>query len=156
MFKWTFIGSALINANTTSVQSILIINNVSASNGGEYTCTVSNLAGNASNSSTLYVSPYIVTNPVQNLTATDGATMKVLECVAAAFPSPTYTWTKLTGPGSPMVVVNDNDSGTLVFSPVIEFYDYGTYICAASSNNLMVNSSVSTVYSEFSLIKMMI
>ena len=151
MFEWTLNGSILTNANitSTSMQSTLTINNISASNGGEYTCTVSNLAGNASSSSTLYVSPYIVTNPVQILTATNGTTMRVVECEAAAFPFPTYTWTKLTGPGSPMVIVDESNSGIVVFSPEIMFNDYGTYVCTVSSNGLMVNSSVSTVYSEF-------
>ena len=151
MFEWTFNGSDLTNANitSTSMQSTLTINNISVTNGGVYTCTVSNLAGNASNSSILYVSPYIVTNPVQILTATNGTTMQDLDCVAAAFPSPTYTWTKLTGPGSPMVVMNDSDTSVLDFSPGIVFSDYGTYICTASSNGVMVNSSVCKVFSEF-------
>ena len=150
MFEWTFNGSALTNSNivSASMQSTLTINNISASNGGEYTCIVSNVAGNASNFSTLYVSPYIVINPVQNFIATNGTIMNFLECVAAAFPSPTYTWTKLTGPGSPMVVVNGSDFGTLIFSPVVEFIDYGTYICTATSDGLSVNSSLSTVYSK--------
>ena len=151
MFEWTVNGSALTNATiiSTSMQSTLTIDNISASDGGEYTCTVSNLAGNASNSSTLYVSPYIVTNPVQILLAINNTEMEVLECVAEAFPSPTYTWTKLTGPGSPMVIVQDSDSGTLMLSSIGEFEGYGTYICAASRNGLTVNSSVSTVHSEF-------
>ena len=150
-FEWTFNGSAPMDANitSTSLESTLTISNVTASDGGEYTCTVSNLAGNASNSSTLYVSPYIVTNPVQILLAINDTTMEVLECVAEAFPSPTYTWRKLTGPGSPMVVVQDSGLGTLMLSSIGEFEGYGTYICAASSNGLMVNSSVSTVHSEF-------
>ena len=151
MFEWTFNGSTLSNANITSasLQSTLTINNILASNGGEYTCTVSNLAGNASNSSTLYVSPYIVINPVKDLTGINGAVMKVLVCVAEAFPNPAYIWTKLTGPGSPMEAVNNGELGTLVFFPGIEFDDYGMYICTASSNDLMVNSSVSTIHSEF-------
>ena len=152
MFEWTLNGSALIDANITStlLQSTLTINNVSASDGGEYTCTVSNLAGNASSSSTLYVSPYIVTNPDEILTAINGTAMLELECVAEAFPSPTYTWTKLTGPNSTVTVVDGSDSGTLAFSPVIFFDDYGTYVCTASSNGVTVNSSVSTVYSKSS------
>ena len=151
MFEWTFNGFTLTNANitSTSLQSTLTINNILASNGGEYTCIVSNLAGIASNSSTLYVSPYIVTNPVKDLTAINGAVMKVLECAAEAFPNPAYTWTKLTGPGSPTVAVNNGELGTLVFSPGIEFDDYGKYICTASSNGLMVNSSASTIHGEF-------
>ena len=151
IFEWTFDGSVLTNVNiaSTSMQSTLTINNISASSSGEYTCTVSNLAGSASNSSTLYVSPYLVTNPVQTFTTMKGEAMRVLECEAAAFPLPTYTWTKLTGPGSPMVIVNESDSGILVFFPEIKFNDYGTYVCTVSSNGLMVTSSMSTVYSEF-------
>lgn len=150
VFQWTLNGFSLTSSNTTSTsnQSTLTINNISASDGGEYTCTVSNLAGNTSNSSNMYVSPYIVTNPAQITAAINGTTVNVLECVAAAYPFPTYTWTKLTGPGSPMVIVNDGGSGTLQFSPVINFSDYGTYVCSASSNNLMVDSRVSSVYSE--------
>ena len=150
IFEWTFNGSVLTDANITStnLQSTLTISNVSASNGGEYTCTVSNLAGNASNSSTLYVSPYIVTNPDETLTAINGTAGLELECVAEAFPSPTYTWTQLTGPLSPKTVVNNSDSGRLAFYPVVFFEDYGTYVCTASSNSLEVNSSVSTVYSK--------
>ena len=150
-FEWAFNGSAPTDANITStyLQSTLTISNVSASNGGEYTCTVSNLAGNASNSSTLYVSPYIVTNPSEILTSTNGTAALELECVAEAFPRPTYTWMQLTGPLGPMTVVEDSDSGILAFSPEMYFDDYGTYVCTAFSNGLMVNSSVSTVYSKF-------
>ena len=149
-FEWTFNGSVLTDANisSTSLESTLTITNVSASNGGEYTCTVSNFVGNASNSSTLYVSPYIVANPDDILTAMNGTTGLELECVAEAFPSPTYTWTQLTGPLGP-IVVDDSDSGILTFSPVVFFDDYGTYVCTASSNGLMVNSSMSTIYSKF-------
>ena len=149
-FEWTFNGSPLTDADitSTSLQSTLTISNVTASDGGEYTCTVSNLAGNESNSSTLYVSPYIVTNPNETLTAVSGAQGLELECVAEAFPSPTYTWTQLTGLSAPRTVVNDSDSGVLEFFPEIAFDDHGTYVCTASSNGLMVNSSVSTVYGK--------
>ena len=150
-FEWTFTGSALMDANitSTSLQSTLTISNVTESEGGEYTCTVSNLAGNDSDSSTLYVSPYIVTNPNDTLTAINGTQGLELECGAEAFPSPTYTWTQLTGPPAPRTVVNDSDSGVLEFFPKLDFDDYGTYVCIASSNGIMVNSSVSTVYCKF-------
>ena len=149
-FEWTFNGSALTDANitSTSLESTLTISNVSASDGGEYTCTVSNLAGNASDSSILYVSPYIVANPNETLTAVNGTQGLELECVAEAFPSPTYTWTQLTGPSAPRTVVDDSESGVLEFSPVLFFDDHGTYVCTASSNGLVVNSSTSTVYGK--------
>ena len=96
----------------------------------------------------MYVSPYIVTNPAEILTAINGTPGLELECVAEAFPSPTYTWTQLTGPFGPMTVVDDSDTGILKFSPVPFFDDHGTYVCTASSNGLMVNSSMSTVYGK--------
>ena len=150
IFYWTFNNFGVTNADitSTSLESTLTISNLTASDGGEYTCTVSNLAGNAANSSTLHVSPYIVTNPNETLTAVNETQGLELECVAEAFPSPTYTWTQLTGPPAPRTVVDDSDSGLLAFSPVLRFDDYGTYVCTASSNGLMVNSSVSTVYGK--------
>ena len=150
IFQWTFEGSILKDADitSTSLKSTLTINNVSASDGGEYICTVSNIVSNASNSSTLYVSPYIVTNPIKTITALNGTSFSELECVAEAFPSPTYTWTQVTGPGSPRTIVDSSDSGILAFTPLV-FSNYGAYVCTASSNGLMKNSSISTVYSKF-------
>ena len=55
--------------------------------------------------------------------------------------------------GSLMVAVNAKHSCTVEFSPVTEFYDCRTYVCDASSNGLMLNSSVLTVYNELSLIE---
>ena len=149
-FEWRFNGSLLTDANITStpLQSTLTISNVSPSDGGEYTCTVSNLAGNNFASSTMYVSPYIVTNPAEILTATNGTPGLELKCVALAFPSPTYTWTRLTGPLGLMTVVDDSGTGILKFFPVLFFDDHGTYVCTAFSNGLMVNSSMSTVYGK--------
>ena len=149
-FEWRFNGSVLADANitSTSLQSTLTISNVTASDGGEYTCIVSNLAGNNFASSTMYVHPYIVTNPAEILTAIHGTPGLELECVAQAFPSPTYSWTQLTGPLGPMTVADDSGTGILKFFPVLFFDDLGTYVCTASSNGLMMNSSVSTVYGK--------
>ena len=151
-FEWTFNGLALTVANITStyLKSTLTISNVSVSNGGDYTCIVIYLASNASNSSTLYVSPYIVTNPNERLTAINGTAGLEIECVAEAFPSSTYTWTKLTGVLGPTTVVDNSDSGILTFYPLVFFDDYGTYVCTASSNGIVVNSSVTTVYGKCS------
>ena len=142
-FQWFFNGSSVTPSSPT--ESSYTVSNVSASDGGQYTCVVSNAAGNSSNSTTLFVSPYIVTDPTFRLLSSNGSQQE-LECEAEAFPEPTYAWTKLTGPNSPMVVFKSNSSGVLMLQTV--FGTEGAYVCTASSRGLSVNSSQSTVYGE--------
>ena len=47
-FSWTFLGDEIANTST------LTIDNVNASNGGVYTCNVSNDAGSESTTTTVY------------------------------------------------------------------------------------------------------
>ena len=49
-YTWTFSGGMIDNANT----SMLTIANVTTSNGGEYTCSVSNDAGSDNETVTVY------------------------------------------------------------------------------------------------------
>ena len=49
-YTWTFSGSAITNANS----NILTIDNVTASNGGNYTCNVTNNAGSDTSTITVY------------------------------------------------------------------------------------------------------
>ena len=49
-YTWLFSGSMIPNANT----STLIINNVNTTNGGDYTCNVTNDAGFDSDMITVY------------------------------------------------------------------------------------------------------
>ena len=142
-FQWFFDGSPVTPSSPT--ESDYTISNISASDGGQYTCVVSNAAGNASNSTTLFVSPYIVTDPTSLVLSSNGS-QQVLECEAEAFPAPTYAWTKLTGPDSPMIVVESSSSGNLMLQTV--FGSEGAYVCTASSRGLTVNSSQSTMYGE--------
>ena len=146
-FQWFFNGSAATNGQNSSspTQSNYTINNVSASDGGQYTCVVSNAAGNSSETTTLFVSPRIITNPVSPLLSSNGS-LQQLVCMAEAFPAPTYAWTKLTGPNSPMAVFESNSSGLLTL--LTDFGSEGAYVCTASSRGLMVNSSQSIVYGE--------
>ena len=146
-FQWFFNGSLATNGQTSfsPAESNYTISNVSASDGGQYTCVVSNAAGNSSETTTLFVSPYIITDPATTLLSSNGS-LQQLECEAEAFPAPTYTWTKLTGPNSPMVVFESNSSGLLMLQTV--FNSEGTYVCATFSRGVTVNSSESTVYGE--------
>ena len=49
-YTWTFSGNKIIVANS----SILIIDNITTSNGGNYTCSVSNNAGSDTNTVSVY------------------------------------------------------------------------------------------------------
>ena len=68
----------------------LTLANVNASTGGMYTCVVTNAAGNNSDSTFLFISPYFITERVDEET-TNGS-LVTLQCVAEAFPSPDYLW----------------------------------------------------------------
>ena len=67
----------------------LIVSNITAMNGGNYTCVVSNTAGNDSATAVLYVEPIIVTQPTDIL-ARNG-TVVSFTCAAESFPAPEYT-----------------------------------------------------------------
>ena len=49
-YTWIFSGDLIPNAKT----STLTINNVNTTHAGDYTCNVTNIAGNASNTITVY------------------------------------------------------------------------------------------------------
>ena len=49
-YTWTFSGSIITNTNS----NILTIDNVTTSNGGDYTCNVTNNAGSDNNTITVY------------------------------------------------------------------------------------------------------
>ena len=102
--------------------------NVSAADGGVYTCVVTNAAGNGSDSAVLYVRPYIVVFPVAEITTTNGSVVN-FTCVAEGFPQPMITWLK----------VNDSEriltgSGEVLDFRPVRFGDEGVYECVASSS----------------------
>ena len=110
--------------------TILTLVDIDASSGGDYTCTVSNLAGNDSATTTLYVAPYFVTQPM-NVETSNGEGVNIT-CEAEAFPNPQYLWMK--NGGSEMIregVVIDDTPNSLRFRPVA-FGDEGGYNCVAS------------------------
>ena len=109
--------------------SVLTLTNSDASSGGSYTCTVSNLAGNDSATTTLYVAPYFVTHP-KNVETSNSSEVNIT-CLAESFPEPEYKWMKdgdsdLVREG---VVVADMPNN-LRFRPVL-FGDEGVYTCVA-------------------------
>ena len=86
-------------ANDTDIpgetMEMLMLADVGASTGGMYTCVVTNAAGDDSDNTYIFISPYFITEPVDRLTA-NGSSI-TLQCVAEAFPSPSYQWARTDG-----------------------------------------------------------
>ena len=135
-YQWQQNGTDLDN----ETMQTLAISQISALDGGKYTCVVSNAAGNDSASTLLNVSPEIVLDPT-DVNATNG-TVHMLMCEAEAFPEPQYQWIRVGG------MFGENvfgvDSNLLVFDPVI-FGDEGDYYCRATSNGITVISDNATL-----------
>ena len=139
-YQWQRSGTDLDN----EAMQTLTITQISATDGGEYTCVVSNAAGSGSASTLLNVSPEIVIDPV-DVSARNG-TVHMLACEAGAFPEPQYQWMRVGGAFGENVA--GVDSSVLVFTPV-RFGDEGEYYCIATSNGFSVESNTSTLTGIF-------
>ena len=136
-YQWQRNGTNLDN----ETMQTLAITQITVNDGDEYTCIVSNVAGNDTASTSLFVYPEISLSPVDIMNATNG-TVLMLACDAAAFPEPQYQWVRVG------VVFGDNvmgiNSDMLVFAPVL-FGDEGEYFCTATANGRTVQSNTSTL-----------
>ena len=131
-FQWQRNGEDLQNETLAN----LTVANISASERGNYTCVVSNAAGNdSSTASMLYVEPYI-TAPPEDILAEAGDNAS-FTCTANGFPAPQYEWIRMS---TSLIVETDS---ILQFSPAI-FGAEGFYICRAVTPSIsrMVNSTL--------------
>ena len=130
-YQWQFEDINIDGENS----SMLILPSVNASNGGEYTCVVSNGAGNDSARVSVFIAPYFVMEP-QNVNGLNGS-MVTLPCEAEAFPAPDIQWDKVGD------TIRDGldivSSGELVFDPLL-FGDEGSYFCNVSSQGQSLQS----------------
>ena len=133
-YQWNADGR---NLSEDTYQNLTLAN-VSAINGGIYTCVVSNLAGNDSDSTFVFVNPYFVFHPVDVRTSSGSAV--VLVCGAEAFPNPEYMWLRDDG----STIRNDFQSRNLNISS-IEYGDEGGYYCNASAREVEVMSQVAVI-----------
>ena len=129
-YQWQNDGEDLINETDTT----LTLNNISAMNGGNYTCVVSNAAGNDSATAVLYVEPIIVTQPTDILTR--NGTVESFTCAAESFPSPEYTWEKYNEETNSFDMVSSGS--VLEFTPAV-FGGEGSYHCVASLPGTSLN-----------------
>ena len=121
-YQWQKDGQDLMNETDTT----LTVSNISAMNGGNYTCVVSNAAGNDSATAVLYVEPIIVTQPTDILTR--NGTVESFTCAAESFPAPEYTWEKYNETTNTFDGVSNGS--VLEFTPAV-FGDEGSYRCVA-------------------------
>ena len=129
-YQWQFNGQVLPDEVDPSLTRFA----VNASDGGTYTCTVSNAAGNDSSSTNVHILPVITTQP-QSIETTNN-TEVMLACEAVAFPHPEYLWIKTDGSVRSSLNVT---SPVLIFEPV-SFEDAGIYVCNVTSDNFTISS----------------
>ena len=140
MFQWQKDGQELFGES----QSTLTLTTVNATDGGLYTCAVTNAAGNDSSDITLNISPYFIVQP--NDTLTNNGDSLTLTCGAEGFPDPVYQWFRNDNEMVRSNLTGDNSS-MLLFDPVL-FGDEGDYYCTATSNGISVNSTTATLTGE--------
>lgn len=124
-YQW--MKSELVLEN--EIEATLNLYDITAVDGGSYTCTVSNIAGSESASSFLYIRPYFTREPKTELLSrvNDKANFT---CEADGFPVPSIIWMKLD---SNMILVEEvSVNSVLSFEPV-QFGDEGYYQCVANS-----------------------
>ena len=139
-FQWQFNGEDI----PTETDPILALSSVNASDGGEYSCLTSNTAGNSSASTSVFISPYFVTIPQYVFGVAFSS--QTLTCVAEAFPSPSYEWSRVQNTIRSTLIGLNNE--TLTFDPLM-FGDEGSYFCNVSSGERSIQSVRVTVTSEF-------
>ena len=142
-FGWLFnkkqLGRSSIIVNDSA--SILTLSNVTASIGGEYSCVVTNRAGNDTASTFVFVSPFFVAQPV-NTEGSNGSAIN-LTCQADAFPEPEYQWRRVDGKKISDKLMGVN-SMSLMFDLLL-FGDEGEYYCTATSRNISIGSNIATI-----------
>ena len=139
-FRWLNSANSPLSTNST-----LTLVNVLASDGGTYTCEVTNDGGTDTATTSIFISPYFTSQP-QAVGGANGA-MVTLTCVAEAFPSPTYQWSRVDG-GAISTAATGQNSSMLVFNP-LAFGDEGEYVCNATSMGVTTQSQPATLSGGF-------
>ena len=131
IYWWQVNGTDISGENS----SILIISNIEASDGGIYSCVVSNGAGEESAETFVYVYPYFVSQPSDQQTS-NGSTV-VFNCDAEGFPSPDVLWQRVDGKSIRDEIVVTRK--VLNISSV-HYGDEGEYYCTAVELGIMIQS----------------
>ena len=126
-------------------EEALELRNINASLGGSYTCVVINDAGFGLASTTVYIRPYFIEQPAENIFAKNLDPV-TLTCGAESFPDPTFQWEKMNSSGYFQEILGETNN-TLVFSSV-GYNDFGNYRCVATTAvfDITLISNTSTLH----------
>ncbi|XP_065906524.1 uncharacterized protein [Dysidea avara] len=140
-YSWSRTNT-LSNDTTTNTNN-LTISNVTALDGGNYTCTITNDAGSSNNTVTVYVGPVFTTHPMnQEEVINDSFT---LQCTAEGFPTPSIQWyldnTMITNSSNRSIVdtTSMNSITSILRVIMADFTDTGLYHCEANSSVFVDN-----------------
>lgn len=136
-YQWQANGTDLSGETSQNLTRF----DITASTGGMYTCVVSNLAGNHSATTFVFVYPYIV-NETSAIITVSTVSSVLLICDARSFPNPEYLWLRADDKDfREGILVNDS---TLSI-PSIEYGDEGRYYCNASARGRRAQSQIATI-----------
>ncbi|CAH1240507.1 HSPG2 [Branchiostoma lanceolatum] len=130
MYEWTRVDGDMSTRATTS-GGLLIIQQVTTEDMGQYRCLITNPAGIAEGFTNIIVTaePTIKTISPKESMREAGSTAE-FGCAAAGFPVPSIQWFKEGGTLPEQHVI----FGNILRIPNLKPEDAGTYICAASNN----------------------
>ena len=134
-YQWLRSNETLSNSSVLTLDPVV---------GGEYTCTVTNLAGSGNATTNVFVNLEFTQQP--NDTLATNSSMIMLTCEAESFPDPDYQWFRNDSQMIRSNVMGVN-SNMLLFDPVL-FGDEGNYYCTATSNGISINSTTATLTGE--------
>ena len=123
------VTSVLSTLTIVSNESRLVLESIVGDDGGEYTCIAINEAGFDNDTVTLYISPNITRQPV-NQYVQPGDTVS-LYCEADSFPPPTYQWERRNETGNFVVISGETNSNLTITD--IEYEQFGDYRCVATT-----------------------
>jgi len=109
VYQWFMNEEELENSTDTLLQ----LGSVNATSGGTYTCLVSNVAGNDSISTPLYIEPSITMNAMDIFTM--AGERQTLTFTVEAFPKPEYQWIRIST--EIRQEVTGGNSSVLLFDP---------------------------------------
>ena len=126
-------------------EQALKLTNLNASHGGSYTCLVINVAGFGVTCTIVYIRPYFIEQPDENIFAKNLDPV-TLTCGAESFPDPTFQWEKMNSSGYFQEIPGETNN-TLVFSSV-GYNDFGNYRCIVRTAVLDITliSNTSTLH----------
>ena len=130
---------------TVGISQTLMINDIAASSGGEYTCIVINDAGTGLSTSDLYVEPYFIEEPSD--VELNYADRLVLSCDTEF----TLQWQKFDEVDGQFVDLMEENETKLIFENAL-LENSGEYRCLImndiNGSEVIINSTVATVIGE--------